>query len=217
MKLFRPNLTNKEIIKFKQDVKLLARHVSTEAGLIKKLPTTFSQNQFAKAMGFTSFSELRLNQNPYEEAPNKLDFLNDVEVKDIFEAYKDKDISVKQAHNGLQSAKESLRDATLPTISFEALLPIINESEFSAHQYLITDDGPSEFKIDKTDSFFDQLMLEDQFILSLPCGKQFYYTVVESSPYIYDKSIKLFTIRKGFWVAVSNGGFCTGAEVKGGI
>jgi hypothetical protein len=218
MKLFRPNLTNQEILKFKKDVKLLARHVSNEAGLIHKLQTTFSQNQFSKAMGFSSFSELRLNENKYKENTTGFDLLSDIEIKDIFEAYKDKGISIEQASNGLGSARESLRITSMPTISLEDMLPIINKSQFSEHQYKIDDEEPTEFRVCKTDEFFDQLMVEDQFILSMPNnGIKYYYTVVNSFPYIYDKSIKVYTVRRGLWVALSNGGFCSGAEVRGFI
>lgn len=216
-KVFRPNLTDKEIKKFKADAKLISRHVSSEANLLtasKKLPVMFSQNQFAKAIGFSSFSELKLNKNSCNDAPGLYDLLDDVTEKEVYEAFKDKDITLQQAGDGLNSARKSLEDnssSLMISISFGSLLPIINKSEFSAHEYKLDDSEPSEFKVSKTDEFFDKMKLEDQFILSMPNGKRFYYTVTDVKPYIYDKSILVYTITRGLW----NSGFCAGAEVRG--
>jgi len=211
----RPALTKEQITQFKKDVKLLARHVSSVAGLYNKLPTTFSQNQFSIAMGYTSFSELRLCENKFEHVRHEFDFFTHVEVKDIYEVYKDKGITLQQAGDGLESAIDSMSSASLPTITFEKLIPIMNASSVSEHQYVITDTHPREFKVLSTDAFFRNLSYGDLFIMEMPGKEQYYFTVVESYEHIYDPLTIVYNIRVGMWTEGGNGGFCVGTKVNG--
>lgn len=217
MLLHRPALTNEQIQSLKSDIKLLARHVSNAANLLKKIPVTKAYNAIAEEMGYSSFSQLSLNKKSPIAVTAKLDLLNDIEVKEVYSAFKCFDVNLDAAETGLKSAQAS-RNPTANEILFISLSKaseILNRSYVAESQHVYPEVSPKEFKATLDDEFFKDLSVEDSFVMDAPDGKKYYYTVVDSSPHIYDESVQVLTIRIGLWVALDNGGFSVGAEYKG--
>lgn len=217
MLLHRPALSKEQIQTLKSDIKLLARHVSIAASLPRKIGPTTAYNRFAVLMGFTSFSQLKLNiKGPFAKTV-VFDFLNDLEVKDVYEAFKEMNVNLIDAENGLQSVLDSLKPVSedLKFISLSDAADILNRSYIADTQHVYNEISPKEFKATLDDAFFKDLGIEDHFVMDAPDGKKYYYTVVDSSPHIYDERVQVLTIRIGLWVSVENGGFCCGNEFKG--
>lgn len=222
MKKRLPDLSDKQIKQLKADIKIVTKNVKPLFPTLKsaRVKTTTIQNEIAKALGVSSFSEITLSKigASKETSFSLFEFLD---PKDIAEAYfsiyylyaPDVELPLREKvkKEVIKSKEESLKisgnksDSATPSIKISDLYELLNESDYSDHQYKSGDGFPREFDINPNVFFFRGLSEGDHFMV-VDGDDIRYYTVTEIE-HIYTKKT-VFKIISGRWFNIGVSPFC---------
>ena len=209
MALFkRPRLTLSQISELKCDVKRLSNIIKNLITQKQTFPVVATQNAIAKELGFTSFSELVIKNVPIRHH-NKFSLTAALDDKQVSNAYSSicTDISVprKTAAIAISELNDRNDGDKMPCIDVCALYDIINNSQYSEHEYKSGDGFPSKFTVSTSDTFFDSLFDWGHFVVR--DGEDDMIYTVNQFDYIYDNKTTLFNVVRGKWF---DNGFCAG-------
>jgi hypothetical protein len=214
----RPLVNKDQLADLKVEIKLLSRLIVSELKTSKnaKYNATSTQNSYARKFGFDSFSEMTY-LCVAETQHQDFGIENVLSADALYEIYSSLShkgtsaelLSVGHINNALVEFKSRKNAPTSPTISLELLREIINESEYSEHHYTETCGFPSEFKIEPTSEFFDNVFNGDHIVIT-DGDKKKSFTITEFE-HIYSKK-KVFKVISGRWWNIDTSPFCTGQD-----
>lgn len=211
--LNRPRISEEQQTQFKNDIKLFSRLLISELNTYSsaKYPTVATQNAFARKLGFDSFSEMVMLSVKESQCDDFsiLNYFSESELLSIYSNLPHKGsqtaiVTMLHINNTIDEIKSRAEIPKYKTLDLSVLRHIINKSELSEHHYTENCGFPSEFKIEKTSDFFNELYHEDVFLVK-DCKSKNHYTVCEFKDLYSNK--KIFKILKGHWVNIDTSPF----------
>lgn len=182
MNTFKPVLSTGQVTHLKADIKRISNTLLRHANC-KPFGIATTQNQFAKILGYTSFSELSLLSQRQYKAADKIAF-------SIIEELTKQDLMIVYGYNHtnhydtvlsvLKSALESDKPLLECVIDADVIKSGFDEGEINGGVLNLATGLPKSFKVHQNHASFINLNVGDMFKVKHQ-GDETWFTVVDSA------------------------------------